>query len=281
MIAFIAAEHFWRGRKTGSVQIVTPDKAWFVELPGSGIAADRKALLIKAGGSTFSTDGLELNIHSSDIEVTGRLRFGGTARLRSDIMGPFRYVPFMECRHSVFSLAHTVGGSLTVNGRTMDFTDGTGYIEGDRGRSFPKRYIWTQCNWENNNRVDDHASGLCSLMLSVADVRPLGLTFIGIIGFVYFNGTEHRIATYRGAKLVSAGGGAVMVRQGYLTLTAQLLGEGASAFRAGQDLHAPASGQMARRIKESVQCRARYTFSRKESVLFDFVSEQASFEYEF
>ncbi|NLA86188.1 MAG: hypothetical protein GX847_02675 [Clostridiales bacterium] len=278
MIAFIVAWHTRHGRKTGSVQIVTPDKSWFIELPGSDIAAGREALLIRAGDSTFSKDGLEVNIRGRDIAVTGRLSFGKPASPRGDIMGPYRFVPFMECRHSVFSLAHRVSGSLTVNGHCLDFTDGSGYIEGDRGRSFPGRYIWTQCI--DDGKTTGH-SGLCSLMLSVADVRPFGIPFIGIVGFVYFKGTEHRIATYRGAKLVSAGNGAVTVRQGDDTLTAQLLDGGANPHITGQVLRAPVSGDMARHIKESLKCRARYIFTRKERVLFDFVTEKASFEYEF
>ncbi len=278
MIAFIVARHTRRGRKMGSVQIVTPDRAWFVEVPGSTVAADRKALLIRAGDSTFSKDGLEVNIRGRDIAVTGRLSFGKPLSPRGDIMGPYRFVPFMECRHSVFSLVHRVSGSLMVNGHVMDFTDDSGYIEGDRGRAFPGRYIWTHYMDEDQTAG---RSGLFSLMLSVADVRPFGIPFIGTIGFVYFEGTEHRIATYRGAKIVSAGNGAVTVRQGDDTLTAQLLDGGANPFRTGQILRAPVSGDMARHIKESLKCRARYIFTRKERVLFDFVTEQASFEYEF
>lgn len=41
----------------------------------------------------------------------------------------------MECRHSIFSLTHTVSGNLTVNGRVLGFTDGVGYLEGDKGRN--------------------------------------------------------------------------------------------------------------------------------------------------
>jgi hypothetical protein len=290
MIAFIAAEHSWRGRKTGSIQIVTPDKSWYIELPGAEIAADRKALLIKAGDSTFSKDGADVNVRSRDVTIIGRLTFGKLTPPHSDIMGPYRFVPFMECRHSVFSLTHPISGSLTVNGRTLDLTGGVGYIEGDRGRSFPKRYIWTQCSWEDKSRPRLEP---CSLMLSVAEVKPFGAPFIGIIGFVYFQGMEHRIATYRGAKLISAENGAVSVRQGDYILTAQLLDYGASSEgeARGQEnaqqtqvahaLRAPVSGEMVRLIKERLTCRARLTFTMKDTTLFDIVTDQASFEYEF
>ncbi|NLT13613.1 MAG: hypothetical protein GXY05_04650 [Clostridiales bacterium] len=289
VIAFIPAVHTGRdGEKSGSLQIVTRDKAWCVVLPDAPVYTLKPALSVSTGGCTFSSEGIKLDIRQPDISVTGQLCFGLPTLPKGDIMGLFKYVPFMECRHSVFSMTHTLSGSLTVNDSCMDFADGMGYIEGDRGRSFPKRYIWTQCSWEDESRTDmlQHGtggmkSGLCSVMLSVADVRPLGIPFIGIIGFVYYCGTEHRIATYCGAKIDKLSSGRVTVRQGDMKLTAQLLDWNAKPAFKAQKLQAPVSGRMERLIKENLACRARYTFTVKECVLFDFITDKASFEYEF
>jgi hypothetical protein len=283
MIAFIPAVHTdGSGHKSGSVQVVTPEKSWTVILDRPPVSHLKPALSVKAGGNMFSAQELRVDIRQPDLTVSGSLRFGPLIPPGGDIMGPYRFVPLMECRHSVFSLRHTVAGSLTLNGRNLDFTDGTGYIEGDRGRSFPKRYVWTQCAWEEDGEA---GKSPCSLMLSVADVRPFGLPFTGIIGFVYFGGIEHRIATYRGAKILSAGNGAVSVRQGDDMLTVQLLDGGVQkqdgVCREAQVLRAPVSGEMKRLIRESLACRARYTFSVKERVLFDHITERASFEYEY
>lgn len=46
-----------------------------------------------------------------------------------------------------------------VNGREYSFRSAWGYWEGDRGRSFPREYVWTQCCFRGG-----------SLMLSVADI---------------------------------------------------------------------------------------------------------------
>lgn len=273
-IALIPAIHTGRdGRKSGSLQIVTRDKAWCVELPEAPAYKLKPALSIRACDFALTAAGIILNLRRPDITVTGQLLFGPLTPPNGDIMGPYQYIPFMECRHSVFSLTHTVNGSLTLDGRRMDFFHGTGYIEGDRGRSFPKRYIWTQLNWLDR--------GPCALMLSAADVRPMGIPFIGIIGFVYFHGTEHRIATYRGAKIDTLGGGHVSVRQGEMHLTAQLLDWSAGSVFEAQKLRAPVSGSMTRLIRESLSCRVRYTFTVKECVLFDFITDEAGFEYEF
>lgn len=74
-------------------------------------------------------------------------------------MGPFQFVPFMQCRHSVFSMKHQVNEQITINGQIYKFKNGIGYMEGDRGYSFPKQYIWMQCCFNDG-----------SLMLSVADI---------------------------------------------------------------------------------------------------------------
>ena len=59
-------------------------------------------------------------------------------------MGPFSYIPGMECRHAVYSMKHTVNGEIRVNEQIIRFKNDMGYMEGDSGTSFPDRYIWTQ-----------------------------------------------------------------------------------------------------------------------------------------
>jgi len=61
-------------------------------------------------------------------------------------MGIFAYIPKMECSHGVVSMNHGLEGILKINGEEIDFTGGKGYIEKDWGTSFPKQYIWIQCN---------------------------------------------------------------------------------------------------------------------------------------
>lgn len=179
-------------------------------------------------------------------------------------MGPFQFVPFMLCRHSVFSMGHRINGQLTINGKEMRFQDGIGYIEGDCGTSFPERYIWTQCSFPSG-----------SLMLSVADIPLYGLHFTGIIGVVMLNGKEYRIATYLGAKAQHIGRNTVTVRQGDYMLTAKLFAKNA------HPLLAPDHGNMNRTIHESASCKACYRFSHKGQTLCEFTSDRASFEFEY
>jgi len=109
-------------------------------------------------------------------------------------------------------MTHKINGQLMVNNRKYVFHNGAGYIEGDRGYSFPERYIWTQCCFENG-----------SLMLSVADIPMFGFHFTGIIGVVLLDGKEYRIATYLGAHIKRIVENTVIVRQGNFVLISQLL----------------------------------------------------------
>ena len=163
---------------------------------------NKKSGIVKIGGNRFGTDKMTLDIEEDGIKARGSVTFGAMTPIKYDIMGPFRFVPFMECRHSVFSMLHTVDGEIEINGEKLVFAGDIGYIEGDRGHSFPKVYSWTQCCFDNG-----------SLTLSVADI-PIGFVhFTGIIGVVYAGGKEYRIATYLGAKAKKIEGGKIIVRQ--------------------------------------------------------------------
>lgn len=195
-IALIPAVHREAGGAlSASLQVITEDHAWNLPFPAGQFSARRDRLAIRIGESRFSAAGVDLRISGAGLEASGTLRYGPLTPLRSDIMGPFRLIePVMQCCHGVISLRHSLSGALTVNGRTMDFSGGTGYIETDRGRSFPPDYLWTQCGWDGN-----------CVMLSVAEIPLPAGRFKGCICAVLHNGQEYRLATYRGVRLLGYG----------------------------------------------------------------------------
>ncbi|KAJ3161412.1 hypothetical protein HDU86_007194 [Geranomyces michiganensis] len=108
------------------------------------------------------------------LSVRGSLRFSSrvpfpASRLYPTVMGPFAYLPAMECYHGLVSMHHTITGSLefyTADGlleRKFELTGGTGYIEKDHGINFPLNWIWIQT-------ASFKANLGSSLMVSVADV---------------------------------------------------------------------------------------------------------------
>lgn len=233
-----------------SVQLITDDGAWCVTE--------------QLTGSRFFTEGICLHLQGNGITAEGEVTFGQLTPLRYDIMGPFRYVPFLQCRHSVVSMCHSVDGRLTINGKDYIFHHARGYIEGDRGRSFPSHYVWTHSFFRDG-----------SLMLSVADIPMAGFHFTGVIGVVWLRGKEYRIATYLGAKAVKIASGEVVIRQGDYTLSAKLLEKNS------HPLCAPVQGSMVRIIHESASCRASYRFEKEGRTLLDFETDRASFEFEY
>lgn len=265
-LALIPAVHIDRaGRCSASIQVITDDQTWWLEYPGTEFHASERVFRIQLEQNLFRGKEIWINIERKGISLHGTLRYGPFAPLRSDIMGPFRFLPGMECSHGVISMGHSLDGALTLNGKRMDFSGGTGYAETDRGRSFPSAYLWTQCTWRGAKRG--------SLMLSIATIPlPVG-SFTGCICAVLYNGREYRLATYRGARIEQWSGAGAVIRQGKYRLTVELM-EGQ-----GRPLKAPVEGGMGRTIHESLCAQVCYRFWHGEALLFEHVDRCASFEY--
>lgn len=262
-LAVIPAFHRTKDERSCSIQLITDTASWNVRFPYSEFQKSKSS--IRIGQNQFREQGLHLELYSSGLSASGSLQFGPFTPIQYDIMGPFRYVPFMECRHSVFSMRHSVTGNVNINGVSYVFRDDVGYLEGDRGRSFPKEYAWTQCSFPEG-----------ALMLSTADI-PLGrYHFTGIIGIILWKGTEYRLATYLGAKAVKIQSGEIIVRQNSTQLTVRQLEQSAH-----HPLYAPTGGAMARTIHEHAACRVFYRFQKDGDTLFEFESPNAAFEYEY
>ena len=260
-IAVIAASHRYGGGRSNSVQIITEDASRTVFLPYDALKNEPSGF--RVGHSRFTKGGISLDLRDGDFSAVGRLVFGPLTPLEYDIMGPFKYVPFMECRHSVKSMSHTVYGEIDICGKKHNFSGARGYIEGDRGHSFPSNYLWTHTFFDGG-----------SLMLSIADI-PLGVSnFRGVIGVICYRGRRWRIATYLGARIAHIRDGAATVRQGNRELTVRLIKQHSLP------LAAPTHGNMSRAIHESACCVAAYTFKIGDNTVFSFETDKASFENE-
>lgn len=261
-LALIPSVHKIGGKKFCEIQFISDTDSFCSQFPYSELYKGRDQICI--GENQIGRDGIRLSIHTPTLHVTGSVRFGPFTPIKYDIMGPFRYVPFMQCRHSVYSMRHTVDGEIEMNGVPYVFRRSVGYLEGDRGHSFPKTYAWTQCTFPNG-----------SLMLSVADIPLGGFHFTGIIGVILLDRKEYRLATYLGAKTVKNENGEIVVRQGRLCLTVR------RQDFSGHPLHAPISGAMTRTIHEHPSCRVYYRFEENNAVLLELEVINAAFEYEY
>lgn len=263
-LAVIPAVHVSGDRRSCSIQVITDEGAFNIDFPYEYFQQQKDKFCIRVGENYFAEDGMCLEIDTPDFYINGSVEFGKLFPIKYDIMGPFKFIPFMECRHSVVSMRHTVNGEICVDGVKYSFNDAVGYIEGDLGLSFPKHYAWTQTCFDGG-----------SLMLSVADIPFCGFYFTGVIGVILFNGKEYRLATYLGAKVQKNEAGEIVICQGSSELLVKLIKKNA------HPLNAPVNGDMHRIIHESASCVAYYEFKRKGQTLFAFETDRASFEYEY
>lgn len=157
-------------------------------------ASSRKDFHISIGNNTFSARHLELDLP----EMSGRLEFSNLVPWPKSwyspgIMGPFTFVPFMECYHGIVSMDHTVDGTLTTQAGLVDFANGRGYTEKDWGNSFPSAYIWMQSNHFSLPGI--------SVKASVARIPWIRNSFTGFIAGIWLQDRLIRFTTYNGSAL--------------------------------------------------------------------------------
>lgn len=265
-ITFIPSYHIDEaGTFRAFLQIIKDNEYYCVEYNKDEFSINHKDFIINIGNNRFSKQGIELNISNNYINISGKISFGNFCPPRYNVMGPFAMCAFIECAHSVFSLKHSVNGYIVINNVRYDFQSGTGYIEGDRGRSFPQKYLWTECNINDNEET--------VVMISIATVKLFNIKFKGSICLVLIKDKEYRIATYLGAKILDFSKYRAEIKQRNYLLVAEQLSE------SPLDLKAPVDGVMKRIIKESPTCKVRYRFYIKGKLVLDRTCDNASFEF--
>ena len=222
-------------------------KTHYVEYPLSAFSFSRKDFFVQVGASVFTRDSIRLDIDSDGLKIAGRLVYSGSVKypastLSPGIMGWYSFVPFMECKHAVVSVTHRIDGWLDIDGTTIDFSGGKGYIEKDWGKSFPESWIWLQSNHFSH-------SDAC-LMLSIAKIPWLGSFFTGFLGFLYFDGAFYPFSTYLKSEITG-------LRYNEEKLFVEITGKRyvlqiAAGLKQSGLLRAPKSGEMSCHIKESI-----------------------------
>jgi len=242
---------------TAIVQLIdgaTGSTRWF-PYPLESFAHSRREFGVSVGENRFSLRGIDARLRDDQGEVEAHLTYAGVTPLpfsigSPNIMGPYAYVPFMECYHGVGSLDHRVDGEVRVGGRRIDFTAGRGYLEKDWGRSMPLAWIWAQAN-------GFAGPGSC-LLFSLARIPWMGRSFPGFFALLAEGGGDgrpviHRFASYTGARVSRA---ELRGRDLFVDISdrRRVLRLHAERSHTGT-LLAPVDGAMERRIAESIDAR--------------------------
>ncbi len=173
-------------------------KTYYIRYDLSDFKYNDSLFEIRIGANYFSGSEIELNISDKQLKLNGRLAFCNIVPFpktifKPGIMGPFSYVPFMECHHGIVNMHHRIEGRLTLTGRDIDLNGGYGYIEKDWGSSFPEVWVWLQSNHFGNDDV--------TLMFSAAKIPWLGRSFMGFISFIRIRREITIFATYNRSRI--------------------------------------------------------------------------------
>jgi hypothetical protein len=219
----------------------------------------------------FSKNKVQLNLPG----IVGELNFKQMVNWPNEwyspgIMGPFSFVPFMECYHGILSMDHQIEGVLEIDGQVVDFNNGRGYMEKDWGHSFPSAYIWMQSNHFAEKGI--------SLKASVAKIPWLTSSFVGFIAGLWLQDRLIQFTTYNFTKLRKS-----FANQERVDLVMEN-GKHRLEILAHRDqateLASPIAGFMDGRISESMTSKIEVQVWDKKAgkVLFEGIGENAGLE---
>lgn len=168
--------------------------------PAADFEAARRRFAVRVGSSRFSDRRVSLDLDDEAGRVRGEVTLGPLSpwpvrALTPGVMGPYAFVPRMECNHGVVSFDHRLYGWIELDGVRHDLSGGRGYLEKDWGAAFPAGYVWMQSN--------HFATPGTSLVATIAIIPWLRGAFPGFLVGLWHEGRLRRFTTYSGARTVA------------------------------------------------------------------------------
>jgi tocopherol cyclase len=240
-------------------------KRFYVKYELSDFLADQNQLSVKISNNYFSEEKIILDINNNDLQLNGNIKLKAETEIKRHhfsptIMGPFAYLPFMECNHEVIHMKNIINGEVTLNKHRILFIEEIGYIEKDYGVSFPSEYIWLQGNHFNSSNT--------SFFFSYATIPYLKLSFKGLISVLYIDETEYRFATYNQSKVLSyhvdddSKSVEIVIKRFKLTLVVK------ASIDNVIDLPSPIKGHMTEQIKEGITGLIELKLYEKDKLIY-------------
>jgi tocopherol cyclase len=257
------------------IQVITNQKSYFVNYDIKDFKINNHPFSIRIGDNIFSKEAININIEdkTQDLKIYGNIKYSNsqninTSMLAPNIMGPFSYLPFMECNHAIISMNNTTNGHIKIKNDTIQFNNDNGYIEKDWGCSFPKSYVWCQGNHFQKSKA--------SFMFSIAEIPFKIFNFQGFICVLQINNEEFRFTTYNNAKIaecdIKENSFNITFKRGLYSLNIK------SNYNKGLKLAAPIKGKMERNIFESICASATITLKKEKKIIFSDTSNRCGLE---
>lgn len=274
-ISFIPGINIDEKDKKAFIQVITNDSSYFINYNIDDFKFNFDPFSIKVGNNFFSKKDIHIDIkdETQQLNIYGDIKYSNskninTSLLNPNIMGPFSYIPFMECNHAILSMQNHIKGLININNHKINFNNGNGYIEKDWGCSFPKSYIWC----EGNSFKKENAS----FMLSIADIPFKLFSFKGIICVLIIDNQEFKFTTYNNTKLIKYEIDNELInitlKKGDCNLNIK------STYNAGLKLFAPVKGKMSKDIFESINSSINVTLKKDNNVIFSDISTNCGLE---
>lgn len=253
-------------------------RSWWFQYPLDAFYAAEGGLEVRVGENAFSSRGLLAKLDDGSTCIEVELQYGSFSQhsfpfWSPGVMGPFTFMPGMECNHGLVSMDHSVDGFVRIDGQTTTIAQGRGYSEKDWGRSMPEAWIWTQSN--------DFPVRGDSLMLSITKIPFMGTSFRGFLCTAVLGGKKYLFTTYNGSRIkkiaLSDSEIICLITKNiskHLAIELEIL---ATRSR-GDILRAPVSGLLSRRISEAVDAGLRVRLNISGEIDYEAEAKLAGLE---
>lgn len=223
--------------------------AHYFTYPFSAFNAKDRPFNVSIGNSEFTLNHMHIDI-KQDMRIKADLEISNLQRWPQSIyapgvMGPFSYIPFMQCNHGIISMHHDINGFIEIEGKRIDMNSGRGYMEKDWGSAFPSQWIWLQCNRFDTEGV--------SIFVSIAHIPVGEFAFEGLIACLLHENRFIRFATYYCSQYSIE---ALKRDFVHIKLKNRQFILDVKAYKSkGADLPSPKPGQMSSHVNETINGR--------------------------
>ena len=252
-----------KNEKKCYIQVICDSFSHTFEFPYADFSASKKTLFIKIGENEFSDNGIKVNLSDNKYQINANFTYESVLRVKKDIMGPFRFFPFMECKHGLYSMKHYVNGNISINNINYNFSSDYGYIEKDLGKSFPTKYVWLQSN---------NFKSPTSFFLSIATIPYLKFKFQGLISCLIIDEEEYRFSTYKRSKIITLNKDYIELKKGFYTLKIYICNSQTHTLKA------PRNGLMNRKVNETLNGVILLELYKKDVLIFNDTGTNAGIE---